>query len=159
MVYCYGTIKKGFDPYMNFKSALKRIAVSSCVLFSIITAIYALCIIIVTVDDDGIYLEAGRTLLFFLFSVLVSFANEFLKFDKISAALRYVVHYILFCFAVYSALLLPAGMSGNRVVVGIVIFSVIYIIVMTVRALVLSKLKVNSANVEEYQKQFSKKSK
>ena len=57
---------------MDLKKTVLKILNHACVTFSVITAVYALIVMLVNVEDDTILLDAGRILLFFLFSLFHS---------------------------------------------------------------------------------------
>ena len=140
---------------MDLKKHISGIWRYSCGLFTAMTAIYALIVTIITVNED-IYLSGARILMFFLFSIVFSIANTILKLTSINSAIRYILHFVAIGFDVYFCLLMPASMTGTNIVVGIVFYSIGYLIVMAIRSLFRSRLKANLEKTEEYKHQFKK---
>ena len=127
----------------------------SCKLFTVITALYALIVTIMTVNEE-VYLRGERILMFFLFSIIFSIANTILKITSIKPAIRYILHFAAIGFDVYFCLLMPAGMVGSKVVIGIAFYTVIYLATMAIRSIFRTKLKANLEKTEEYKSQLKK---
>ena len=140
---------------MDIKAILKKALTCACVVFTLMTAIYSLIVLIITVDSDEILVDAGRIVLFFVFSLLFAVANGFLKLSFLKPALRYVCHFLILLFATYASLLLPAGLEGSRLVVGLIFFILVYFALMGIRALFLSKFRSNAELGEDYKSRFS----
>ena len=114
---------------------------------------------IVNVSDETLLLDAGRTALFFVFSLLLALANTVLTIDKLSTAFKVVIHFIIVMFAFYACLLLPLSMPASSVFVGLIFAAIVYAITMGLVALFRSRYKRISENHENYEKKFNKKTK
>ena len=141
---------------MNFKSLLKKVLTNTCVYFTAITAIYTLLVMIVNLDDELVLLDAGRVMLFFLASLLVSLANGVFKIEKIHGGVKLSVHFILTTFAYWACLLLPLSLDSRSTLVGIVVFVVLYFIAAAIIAAFRSRYKKKLGKVDEYKSKFLK---
>ena len=159
MLYCLGTLPKGTTDTMFVLKLIKKWLSHTCVYFTIVTLIYMIIQAIVNVNDDALLLDAGRTALFFVFSLLVALANTVLTVDKLATALKVVIHFIIVIFAFYACLLLPLSMPASSVFVGLIFAVVVYAIIMSLVALFRSRYKKISENHENYEKRFNKKTK
>ena len=144
---------------MEIKKLLKRMLNSTCIIFTVVTAVYMLVLQITNITDADAGVEAGRVLLFFVFSFLLSIANMLFAIKKIHIALRYILHYVIVTFGFWACFCLPNNMNASRTLVGLVIFSVVYAIVMTIIGLFSRRLKKMQKNEKKYEKQFSNKKK
>ncbi len=144
---------------MEIKKLIKKTLVSACVIFTIVTAIYMLILQIMNISKESAAVEAGRVLLFFVFSLLLALANALLSIKSIHAALRYSAHYLITTFGFWACFCLPNSMDASKTLVGIVLFSAAYAIIMAIYAFIKSRLKKAMKNEEKYEKQFSGKKK
>ena len=142
---------------MNIKQTIKKILTDACVLFSLITAAYALIVWLTYVNQAQVLMEAGRVVLFFVFSLLVSGANGIYRSRSLSGALRLLLHFLICTLAFYLCFLLPLSMPGSSVLVGLVFFVLIYFIVMGIVAGIVSRFRKNREAAEEYKSQYTKK--
>ena len=142
--------------FMTPKKLIKKIFTDACILFSIITALYSIVVIIIHVDDTKVLLDASRVLLFFIASLLVALANSLLLFEKLHKAIRLVAHYLLSAFAFASCLMLPISPDASTMIVGLSLFTVVYLIVMGISALFRRRYKSKSDEDAEYRSQFKK---
>lgn len=124
---------KGQSFIMEIKKLLKKLLNSTCIIFTVVTAAYMLVLKITNITDADAGVEAGRVLLFFIFSFLLSIANALMTIDKIHIALRYALHYIITVFGFWTCFCLPNKMNASRTLVGIIIFSVAYVLIMCVK--------------------------
>lgn len=141
---------------MNFKTLLKKVLTQACVYFSIVTALYALVVTIVYVDDPVVLLEASRVLLFFVASILVAIANGIFSVKMLHGAVRLIIHYLLTTFAFASCLMLPISPEPSTMTVGLVAFSVLYFIIAAISALLRSRYRSKEDEDKEYSSQFRK---
>lgn len=141
---------------MNIKQTVKKTLTDACVLFSLITAVYALIVWLTYVKQDQVLLEAGRTVLFFVFSLLVSIANSIYRAKSIGGALRFLLHALISTLAFYLCFLLPLSMPGKSVFVGLVVFWLVYFLVMGILASISSRFRKNREATEEYKSQYKK---
>ncbi|MBO7302707.1 MAG: DUF3021 family protein [Clostridia bacterium] len=144
---------------MDVKKLIKKTLNSTCIFFTIITALYMLIMLIINVSDGSAQIEAERVLLFFVFSLLLSIANALVKAKAIHIALRYLIHYLICAIGFWLCFCLPNKMDASKTLVGIVLFSILYAIIMTLRGIFsrrFKKIKQKESN-EKYEKQFSGK--
>ena len=142
---------------MTVKNFIKKLLVHSCVYFTLCMIVYIIIAAVVNVQYDTLLLEASRTVLFFVFALLMSAANTVLSLPRPSGKLRVLIHFVLTLFAVYTCFMLPLSMRASSVLVGMVIFSVIYFAVLGIVAAFRSKYRRNAEAVEKYNKQYAKK--
>ena len=144
---------------MDVKKLIKKTLNSTCIFFTIITALYMLIMLIINVSDGSAQIEAERVLLFFVFSLLLSIANALVKAKAIHIALRYLIHYLICAIGFWLCFCLPNKMDASKTLVGIVLFSILYAIIMALREIFsrrFKKIKQKESN-EKYEKQFSGK--
>ena len=144
---------------MEIKKLLKKMINSTCIIFTVVTAAYMLVLQITNITDTDAGVEASRVLLFFVFSLLLSIANTLLSIQKLHLALRYSLHYAITAFGFWTCFCLPNKMSASRTLVGIVIFSVVYAIIMTLIGIFSRRLNKIQKSDKKYEKQFSSKNK
>ena len=141
---------------MNLKALTKNIFKNACVTFTVFTALYCIISAIINVDDSVVRLEVSRIILFFIASILFAAANGIFKLEKLHIAARFILHYILTLFAFWTCMLLPLSLDTPTAIVGIAIFSVIYLIVTLIASLIRSRYKKNTDADEEYTPQYKK---
>ena len=141
---------------MDIKGLIKKMFTNACVYFSIVTALYALIVVIVYVDDEKVLLDAARVLLFFVASLLIAIANGIFKIKKLHGGIRLAIHYIITLFAFYSCFMLPISPEPSTMTVGLVTASVIYFIVAAIAALFRSRYKAKADVDVAYKSQFGK---
>ena len=142
---------------MEIKNLIKKTFHGAYACFTAMTAVYILIVIFLNTDSKEILVDGSRVLLFLVASFLFSLANTLFGVKAIHRAAAYLIHYALYALAVYACLLLPLSLSpASKYFVAIVILSVIYAIIMAIRALLVSRYKKLGNETEEYQKHFSK---
>lgn len=139
---------------MSLKVFIKKALTHACVYFSIIMLLYIAIAAIMTVNEDRLLLEASRTVLFFVFSLLLACANVVFSLKRISAVLRTVIHYFITLFAFYACLLLPLSLRAASLLIGFAVFTALYAAVMGISAFILSRYRSSAERTEEYSKQF-----
>ena len=144
---------------MDFKKLIKKALISSCVIFTVITAVYMLILQIMNISAQQTAIQAGRVLLFFVFSVLLAIANTVLSIKSLHTAVRHLVHYIIFIFGFWSCFCLPNAMTASQMLVGIVLFTLGYIVVMLIYTFFKKRIDNSKQPEQKYQKQFSGKKK
>ena len=112
---------------------------------------------ITNIENPEASVDASMVLMIFVFSTLLSVANVILCIQKINLALRYVCHYLISVFGFWTCLCLPNEMSFSQTLVGIVLFSVGYAIVMGIIAFFSHRLRKAKNPEKKYEKQFSSK--
>jgi uncharacterized membrane protein YhaH (DUF805 family) len=142
---------------MELKKLFKKLLNSACIIFTVSTALYMLAMLIMHVGDDDASLEVGRVLLIFVFSLLLAIANTLLSIERIHSTLRYILHYVITTFGFWVCFCIPNAMTASQTLVGIVIFSIVYAIIMTVVGIFARRLKKAQAKEQKYEKQFSVK--
>ena len=142
---------------MEIKNLIKKTLHGTYACFTAMTAIYILIVVFLNTDSKEILVDGSRVLLFLVASFLFSLANTLFGVKAIHRAAAYLIHYALYALAVYACLLLPLSLSpASKYFVAIVILSVIYAIIMAIRALLVSRYEKLGNETEEYQKHFSK---
>ena len=142
---------------MNIKETIKRIIREACTLFTVITAVYALIMYMIYVNQDQTLMDAERVLLFFVFSLLFSGANGILRSKTISSPLRLLSHFGICTVAFYLCFLLPLNMPSSTAIVAIALFAVFYFLIAGVIALIRSRFKKNLEAATTYERQYKKK--
>lgn len=142
---------------MEIKNLIKKALVSSCICFTLITAVYMLCMTIVTTGDDSPAIEAQRVLLFFIFSLLWAIAGAVRSIKAIPSPLGRALHYLICVFGFYTCFMLPVNMKPSAVLTGIIIFTLLYWIAIALKAFFASRLRKNREQIQKYEDQFKKK--
>ena len=142
---------------MEIKNLIKKALVSSCICFTLITAVYMLCMTIVTTGDDSPAIEAQRVLLFFIFSLLWAIAGAVRSIKAIPSPLGRALHYLICVFGFYTCFMLPVNMNPSAVLTGIIIFTLLYWIAIALKAFFASRLRKNREQIQKYEDQFKKK--
>lgn len=141
---------------MTVKAFIKRMLSHACIYFSCIMLCYIIVAAMINVSDQSLLLDAGRTVLFFVFSLLFALANGIFALDKLSASLRVVAHYLITVFSFYACFLLSLSMRAASVIVGLVIFTLLYFAVLGLIFAFKSRFKTNVQRAEKYDKQYNK---
>ena len=143
---------------MDLKSIIKKIFISTCVIFTAATVFYCILVALMNPDDERILFEATRIVLFFFFALIVSIANAVFKINQIPTAMRYIIHYLLCAFAFYLCVLFPIESlaAPSFVLIGLSLFTVIYVLACAVISIVKSKLQRKKEKQETYTAKFSK---
>lgn len=141
---------------MDIKQFLKHLIVTASVYFTVITAAYALLTLLVHVGEERVLLSATQMLYNFLFSLLAGAAWRLYRMQKWSGAARLFAHYGILVLAFYLCFLFPASMQSGQIVIGVVLFTALYAVVMLLAALLVSRFRVNAQKATHYEKQFKK---
>lgn len=136
---------------------IKKALMSACIYFTLITAVYMLCMAVITTGGDAPAIEAQRVLLFFVFSLLWAIADFVRSIKAIPSPLGYALHYIICAFGFYACFMLPVNMRASTVLTGLVIFTLAYWVIIGISAIFSSKLRKNREQVQKYEGQFKKK--
>ena len=142
--------------YMTLSAIIKKIFSKTCVYFSVITALYALLVMITNVDDELVLLDAARVLLFFVASILFAIANALLSFGKLSGPIKVFLHYLVYLFTFAACFMLPISPENSTFIVGIVLFTIVYAFALTVILIIRSRYKVRAEKQQDYKSQFKK---
>lgn len=142
---------------MNVKTFLKQTMLRASVYFTVCATLYSLLMAITNVREEEVLLAAEQLLLIFVFSLLAGLAQGILRLTPLSGAVRYPAHYVILALGFYACFLLPAEMRAAQVLVGLVFFTLIYLAVMGVIALFLSRFRKNTEAEAAYESQFKKK--
>ena len=144
---------------MDLKLFIKKISINTCILFTAITVIYSLLVSLLNPAAEQILIDGTRIVLFFFFSLIISFANALLTVKYINGVLRYIIHYLLSATAFYLCILFPsisASTGGSFAVVGLSLFTVIYALVFAVINIVRTSDRRRKEKKEEYTSRYSK---
>ena len=126
---------------------------NGCSIFAAITLIfYSVGGIISGVDRE--YIPSLKIIwLFFAFSVLLSFANEILRAERLNGALRIAIHFAA-CFALYFITVIVCGgyiKNGSQTLVALFLFLVLYIVFAVIYSILSSRKKKPK---KKYKSQF-----
>lgn len=141
---------------MNIKQFFKRLLTDTSVYFTLLAAAYSALMLVVNVTEDEVLLSAARLLFLFLFAVLAALGRSVLRARQLPRGVRVLAHYGALLLAFYLCLLLPAGMRAAQVLVGLVLFTVLYFIVAGIAALFLARFRANQPEEAHYESQFKK---
>ncbi|MBQ9111979.1 MAG: hypothetical protein IJY08_00185 [Clostridia bacterium] len=141
---------------MTVKGFVKKLLTNACIYFSLIMLLYIIIAAIINVVDDALLLDAGRVVLFFVFSVLLAAANSLYALKKPSGGVRLLIHYAITLFAFYTCFMLSLSLRASSTLVGIVVFTAVYFAIMGILTAVRSKYRSNTQNAEKYISQYGK---
>ena len=142
---------------MDIKGLIKKAMCSACVFFTLITAVYMLCMVFITTGDDSPAIEANRVLLFFVYAVLCAIAGAIRSLKAINAVVGAVIHFAICLFGFYACFMLPVNMRASSVLTGLIIFAVIYWIYFVLKLFFKTRLRANREASVSYDDQFKKK--
>lgn len=157
MLYCWGTLLKGSGKIMTVKKFINKMLCHSCCYFTVCMLVYIIIAAIINVDYDTLLLDAGRTVLFFVFSLLLALANVLLTLERPSAKFRILLHFLITAFAFYACFMLPLSMRASSILVGLVIFTILYFAILATVTALKAKYRSNTEKSQKYEKQYSKK--
>lgn len=133
---------------------LKHALTLMCVIYTvIISAMFALGWALS--DSASLFVPTpSKALLMLLFSSVLGFASLILKKDKTGAALT-LLHYVV-CLAAFAVTVVIAGvpLTGSTPVIGILLFTVVYAVVMAVRAIACRRRAKKIDTPEKYTSVF-----
>ena len=142
---------------MDIKQFLKNLLITASVYFTLITAAYALLTIFVHVGEEQVLLSATQMLYNFLFSLLAGTAWRLYRMPKWSTPARLFIHYGILVLAFYLCFLFPASMRSGQIIIGVILFTLVYAIIMLITAVFVSRFRANAQKVAHYEKQFREK--
>ena len=142
---------------MNVKKFFKLLLTDTSVYFTALTAIYAVMMLIINVGEDEVLFRADTVCFLFLFALLAAGARSILRIQSMHAAVRVLCHYLILVLSFYLCLLLPTGMRAPQVLIGLVLFSVLYAVAALIIVLCLSRFRKHTEKTAAYEKQFPKK--
>ncbi len=141
---------------MEMKKLLKTMLTETSVFFTVITALYALLMMIVNTGDEEILLSAERLLLNFMFAWLSSLAQALYRMKNVPRVGRSLLRYAVFTLSFYLCFLLPAAMTAPQILIGLVLFTLAYGAIMGIGSLFLTRFRENTRPAQDYQNQFKK---
>ena len=143
---------------MDLKSIIKKIYISTCVIFTAVTVFYCILVALINSNADRILFEGSRIILFFLFALIISLANVVFGIKQIPTALRYIIHYFLCALAFYLCVLFPIETlsAPSFVLIGLSLFTVAYVLASAAISIIKSKMQRKKENKETYTAKFSK---
>lgn len=142
---------------MDVKNFIKKTLNLCCIIFTLITVIYTFIVLFMNVTAEEILLDGTRIIMFLFFSFFVALATAIFSLKAIPAPLRLLIHYALCAFAFFVCVLLPVKNANDGfVLVGIVLFTLLYAIVAACVAFFSSRYKRLNEETAEYKKHFTK---
>ena len=142
---------------MNIRNFFQKLVIHASVWYAIITVVYLIILWVVNIGDDEFLIPALRLLFNALFALLASVAWSVYRLPKPSRGLRLLCHYGILALSFYLCFLVPASMNAAQVLIGIVLFSVVYLVAVGLCALFASRFRANAEKEAAYTKQYSKK--
>ena len=142
---------------MEIKKFFTRMLTETSVFFTVISALFALFLLIFNAGDQEIVMSAERLLLNFMFAWVASLAQAVFRMESVPRVGRTLLRFFILAFAFYICFLLPASMTSAQVLIGLVLFTLIYAAVMGVCTLFLSRFRANAKPEEAYESQFKKR--
>ena len=140
---------------MDVKSIIKKIFTTTCIIFTAITVFYCILVSLINHDAEQILFDGTRIVLFFFFALILSLANAVFSVKIIPSAVRYILHYILCIIAFYLCVLFPVNIpSAGFVLVGLSLFTVIYVLISVAISVIKSKIQRSKEKKETYTKRF-----
>lgn len=136
-------------------SMIKRALSFMCVIYTvIISGMYAVGFLL---SDSAVLLvpTPSKALLILLFSAVLGFASLLLR-DSGTGALRMVCHYFI-CTVAFILTFIVGGnfpVTGGTSIVAIILFSLLYAVVMVIRAIVCRVRSKKNEQPEEYTSVF-----
>ena len=141
-------------------SYIKRAFVCGCVCFPIILLIYIGITAIVN-PDEKLLIDGVRTVLFFAFALFLGAADTLFSIKSISGGVRFALHFMITLSGAFTCVILPwiltSSLRTETYLVGAGVCVVVYIAIMAIWQLILTKFKANLDQPETYEKMFSKK--
>ena len=141
--------------YMTVKGFFQKWLNHACVYFTVFMLIYIILAAIVNVGDQELRLDAGRTILFFVFAFMLAAANTVFRLENITGGLRVLIHYVITSLGFYFCFIMTLGMRVAQVFIGMVIFTLIYFIVFAIVTMFRLRYKKNRESVEKYEKRYN----
>lgn len=141
---------------MTVKGFIKGLLTRACVCFSLIMLCYIVIAAIVNVSGSALLLDAGRTVLFFVFSLLLCAANSIFGLKSLSGGVRLLIHYGITLFAFYACFMLSLNMRTSSLLIGLVAFTAVYFAAMGISHALGARYRRNTEKAEKYEKKFDK---
>lgn len=141
---------------MEIKKLLKTMLIDTSVFFTVVSALFALFLLIFNSGDDEVVMSSERILLNFMFAWLASLAQILHRAKRIPGAGRVLLRFAVFAIAFYVCFLLPASMTAPQILIGLVLFTLAYAAIVGLTSLFLSRFRANATPQEEYTSQFKK---
>jgi hypothetical protein len=134
------------------KEFIRKTLIRAAVYFTVLTAGFALVILLVYSDSSGgANLSALRTFLFLPFSLCFAAANTVVRGDRPGPAGRWAIHCLLSVVSGYLCLILPAtaDRDGSEKLIGFIVFLVCYLIA-AATVIIAGKRVRDARDKEEY---------
>ena len=142
---------------MTAKSLIKKILIHTCVWYTVVMGAYAFLMCLVHAGTGTILIEAAKSLMFLLFSLLVAGAGVVLRIPNMNGVLRTAIHYVVTLAALLATFVLPMGTTPSFYLVASVIYTVIYLVILGIASIFRSRYSRLADKEAAYQKQFKGK--
>ena len=137
------------------KETIKKILTRAAAYYTVATGAYSFVIFAMYSNEEGgALLSAKRVFLLLPFCLCLAAANTALASKTLPRGLSYPLHCAATMLGVYLCVILPAGMESRQRLVGTMVAVVIYIVAMTVYALLTRHIKRTLAEERNYRSQF-----
>ena len=140
---------------MTVKGFLKKWLNHACVYFTVFMLIYIILAAIVNVGDQELRLDAGRTVLFFVFAFMLAAANTVFRIESIAGGLRLLIHLAITSLGFYFCFIMTLGMRVAQVFVGMIFFTLVYFIIFAIVTAFRSSYRKNTERSEKYEKRYN----
>ena len=141
---------------MTVKGFIKELLTRACVYFSVIMLCYIIIAAAVNVSGNALLLDAGRTVLFFVFSLMLSAANSVFTLKSLSGGVRLLIHYVITLFGFYACFMLSLDMRASSTLIGLVAFTAVYFAAMGISHALGARYRRNTEKAEKYEKKFDR---
>ena len=137
---------------MLISKILKKTAISSCVGFTLLVALYSFIMVLIYNASEGIYMSPATVLLLYPFSFFFSFANNVARETKIKLSLKLLIHFLLVISGFGFFILLPQSNTIKPSAITVVFFFAIflYIVCAAVFLAIRSNIKRKNEQNKEY---------
>lgn len=134
------------------KNVIKRICVSSCVIFSALVLIVCAGIAAIGVEE-GFGLDHTIVFALFILSFVISCTNAIYFHTKLNGAVKYVLHLLVTISASAVFLRVVNGLEGKTILIAVIMISVLHAIVFAI----INAIKKEKRIKEKYESVYSKK--
>ena len=139
---------------MKILKILGKLSVDTSIFFTVITALYSVLMMIINVSEDEPAMRASWLLYIFLFSFLAALSQLIYRLEIMHKAWRVTIQYIMLLFSSYVCFFLPLSMTGNQIVIGLTLVTIIYFACFGVGAFFTHRFRKKIQKEEIYEKKF-----
>ncbi|MBQ8208797.1 MAG: hypothetical protein IJZ89_08705 [Clostridia bacterium] len=134
------------------KNIIKRICVSSCVIFSVLILIICSGIALIGVEE-GFGLDHTIVFALFILSFVIACTTAIYSHTKLNGALKYIIHLIVTLGASAVFLRIVNGLDGKTILIAVIIIAILHAAVFAI----LHSIKKTNRKEEKYESLYNKK--